>query len=67
MLQQFIDLMDVGVGELTALVLRFWAWMVVRLVSLPAFPNHHYLGKLSSTALVISLSATCRKEEDQFS
>lgn len=44
----------------------FWAWVVARLVSLPAFPHGHYPGELSSTAFSSSPNAACSEERGQF-
>lgn len=58
MLQQLIDLVGVGVGQLVDQVLD--------LVSLPAFLHHQYLGELSSTALDRTLDAADSKEWSHF-
>lgn len=63
-LLQFIDKVDIGVGQFIALVL---AQVVAGLVSLPSFPIHATLGELSSTVLASSSNVAGSSEQGQFS
>ena len=58
MLQQFIDGVDVGVGQLKALDLP---WIIAELVSLLALLHPHHQGELSNTAPASSPHTTAGK------
>lgn len=64
-LQQFIDGIDVG--EWANSQTWIWAWMLAELISLPALPQKHHQGELSSTTLASSPSAATGEGQGQLS